>query len=484
MSSCKPSKPNVLVSSAAVAAALFASASACAGTIVTEWNEQALQAIRTTHPGPPIVARALAIVHTCGYDAWAAYDPKAKGTQLGNALRRPAAEGTNANKTEAISYAAYRALVDLFPTEKANFDAFLTSKGFSPANVSTNTATPAGIGNVACKAVLDFRHKDGSNQLGDLNPGAYSDYTNYQPLNTPTQINNPNHWQPLSVNGSTQKFITPFWGKVKPFALKSINQYTVKPPAQYGSDDYVAQSEEVLSYSASLTDYGKSIAEYWADGPNSELPPGHWGIFSTFISNRDGHSIDDDAKMFFAVNAALLDASVWTWGVKRVYDYIRPVSSIHFLYASRNVHAWAGPNLGTQIIPGASWKPYQAARVVTPPFAEYVSGHSTFSASAATVLKYFTGSDVFGFGVTIPAGSSRVEPGTVPAANLQLSWATFTDASDEAGISRRYGGIHFIDGDLEGRRVGKLIGAAALKKAGKLFGESFAGLGEGEGDDD
>ncbi len=484
MSSCKPSKPNVLGSSAAVAAALFASASACAGTIVTEWNEQALQAIRTTHPGPPIVARALAIVHTCGYDAWAAYDPKAKGTQLGNALRRPAAERTNANKTEAISYAAYRALVDLFPTEKANFDAFLTSKGFSPANVSTNTATPAGIGNVACKAVLDFRHKDGSNQLGDLNPGAYSDYTNYQPLNTPTQINNPNHWQPLSVNGNTQKFITPFWGKVKPFALKSINQYTVKPPAQYGSDDYVAQSEEVLSYSASLTDYGKSIAEYWADGPNSELPPGHWGIFSTFISNRDGHSIDDDAKMFSAVNAALLDASVWTWGVKRVYDYIRPVSSIHFLYAGRNVHAWAGPNLGTQIIPGASWKPYQAARVVTPPFAEYVSGHSTFSASAATVLKYFTGSDVFGFGVTILAGSSRVEPGTVPAANLQLSWATFTDASDEAGISRRYGGIHFIDGDLEGRRVGKLIGAAALKKAGKLFGESFAGLSEGEGDDD
>ena len=100
------------------------------------------------------------------------------------------------------------------------------------------------------------------------------------------------------------------------------------------------------------------------------------------------------------------------------------------------------------------------------------------------MLKFFTGSDVFGYGVTIAAGSSRVEPGTVPAANLQLSWATFTDASDEAGISRRYGGIHFIDGDLEGRRVGKLIGAAALRKAGKLFGESYAGLGEGEGDDD
>ena len=482
MTSRRTSRPNRLVLSAAVAAAVFVSAPVAAATIVTEWNGQALQAIRTTHPGPPIVARALAIVHTCTYDAWAAYDAKAEGTQLGKTLRRPAAERTNANKTEAISYAAYRALVDLFPSEKIHFDAFLTAKGFSPANASTNTSTPAGIGNVACKAVLDFRHTDGSNQLGDLNPGAYSDYTNYQPLNTPTQISNPNHWQPLLVNGNAQKFIAPYWGKVKPFALKSINQYKVKPPAQYGSEEYIAQSEEVLSYSASLTDTGKTIAEYWADGPNSELPPGHWGIFSTFVSTRDGHTIDEDAKMYFAVNAALLDASVWTWGVKRVYDYIRPVSSIHFLYANTNIRAWGGPNLGTQIISGANWKPYQAASIVTPPFAEYVSGHSTFSAAAATVLKLFTGSDVFGFSVTFPAGSSRVEPGTVPAAPLQLSWATFTDASDEAGISRRYGGIHFIDGDLEGRRVGKLIGAAALKKAGKLFGESFAGLGEGDDD--
>ena len=484
MNSRKPSKRKGAVLSGAVAAAVFACANASAGTIVTEWNEQVLQAIRTTHPGPPIVARALAVAHTCMYDAWAAYDGKAEGTQLGKNLRRPAVERTNANKAEAISYAAYRAAVDLFPSQKVQLDAFLTSKGFNPTNVSTNTATPAGIGNVACKAVLDFRHQDGSNQLGNLNPGAYSDYTNYQPLNTPTQINNPNHWQPLVINGHTQKFIAPFWGNVKPFALKSIDQYKVKPPAQYGSDEYVAQSEEVLSYSASLTDYGKTIAEYWADGPNSELPPGHWGIFSTFVSNRDNHSIDDDAKLFFAVNSALLDASVWSWGIKRQYDSIRPVSSIHFLFASGNVRAWAGPNLGTQMIPGASWRPYQAATVVTPPFAEYVSGHSTFSASAATVLKFFTGSDVFGYGVTIAAGSSRVEPGTVPAANLQLSWATFTDASDEAGISRRFGGIHFIDGDLEGRRVGKLIGAAALRKAGKLFGESYAGLGEGEGDDD
>ena len=98
------------------------------------------------------------------------------------------------------------------------------------------------------------------------------------------------------------------------------------------------------------------------------------------------------------------------------------------------MNAWAGPNLGTQSIPGANWRPYQAANVVTPPFAEYVSGHSTFSAAAATALREFTGRDKFGFSVTVPSGSSLVEPGTVPASNVVLSWTTFTAAADEAGI--------------------------------------------------
>ena len=115
--------------------------------------------------------------------------------------------------------------------------------------------------------------------------------------------------------------------------------------------------------------------------------------------------------------------------------------------------------------------------MVTPPFAEYVSGHSTFSAAGAEVLKLATGSDVFGAAVTLTAGSSRVESGLVPAANVTLSWATFSDAADEAGISRRYGGIHFRDGDLEGRRVGRLIGQGTWKKASKLFNGK-------DGDDD
>ena len=146
------------------------------------------------------------------------------------------------------------------------------------------------------------------------------------------------------------------------------------------------------------------------------------------------------------------------------------MSAVAFVYGPNLVSAWAGPFMGMGTLPGSAWRPYQAASVVTPPFAEYVSGHSAFSAAAATVLQKFTQSDSFGASVTIPVGASRVKPGMAPAGPVTLSGSNFSAAADEAGISRRYGGIHFIDGDLEGRRVGKLIGAAAYKASAKLFG--------------
>lgn len=162
-----------------------------ADTIVVTWNEATLQAIRDTHPGPPIVARMLAITHTCMYDAWAAYDSVAVGTRLGGTLRQPMAERTIPNKKKAMSFAAYRALVDLFPTEQAKFNIVMGQLGYDPTDTSTDPSTASGVGNVACKAVLDFRHNDGSNQLGNLHTGPYSDYTNYAPV-----IGDPNHWQP------------------------------------------------------------------------------------------------------------------------------------------------------------------------------------------------------------------------------------------------------------------------------------------------
>ena len=229
------------------------------------------------------------------------------------------------------------------------------------------------------------------------------------------------------------------------------------------------QARQVLAYSASLNDEQKVIAEYWADGPSSELPPGHWALFAQFVSRRDVNTVDQDAKMFFAMTNAILDASIVSWEAKRFYDYVRPVTAIHYLFNGKMVSAWGGAGQGTKMILGETWRPYQAATVVTPPFPEYISGHSIFSAAGATALRLFTGSDVFGGSVTIPQGSSRVEPGLVPANNITLTWANFTDAADEAGISRRYGGIHFIEGDLVSRDIGDEVGFNAYKRALKYF---------------
>lgn len=462
---------NVALASLSLCIGLALSPVAHADTIVTEWNDQTLEAIRVTHPGPPMVARMLAITNTAMFDAWAAYDKKAVGTRLGGTLRRPDFEHTNANKEKAMSYAAYRTLVDLFPSMKANFDAEMASRGYNINDTSTNLATPQGIGNVAAQAVINFRHNDGSNQLGNLNGGApYSDYTGYVPRNTWDNISNPNAWQPLRTSDGAggfkiQKFIAPHWGVVTPFALKAPDQFKVKSPAMYPSKAYLQQAIEVVLYSAKLTDRQKVIAEYWADGPSSELPPGHWALFAKEVSNRDSHGINQDVKMFFALTNAIMDAGVITWDAKRSYDYVRPVTAIQYLFKGIKIPAWAGEGQGTKLINGEDWRPYQASTVVTPPFSEYYSGHSTFSAAGAEVLKLFTGSDNFGHSVTVAAGSSAVEPGLVPSAPVTLSWNTFTAAADEAGISRRYGGIHFIDGDMAGREVGRKVGKQAFNKA-------------------
>jgi PAP2 superfamily len=206
------------------------------------------------------------------------------------------------------------------------------------------------------------------------------------------------------------------------------------------------------------------IAEYWKDGPHSETPPGHWNLFAQFVSQRDGHGLDDDVKMFFALNGALLDASIAAWDDKRYFNSVRPITAVHYLYAGQPVTAWGGPCRGTQIIDGATWMPYQPSSVITPAFPEFLSGHSTFSAAGAEILKQFTGSDAFGASYTVTPGSSVVEPCT-PATAVTLSWDTFSAAADQAGISRQYGGIHFGDADVAGRALGRQVGTQAWNRA-------------------
>jgi hypothetical protein len=453
----------------ALACALFAGqmGAAHAATLVTDWNDQALEAVRVTRMPPPPFSRALAIMNTAMYDAWAAYDHKANGTQLGDALRRPASERTDANRRKAVSYAAYRTLVDLFPSRRAQFDAEMARLGYDPNDTTGDLSTPQGVGNVAAAAVIQYRRTDGSNQLGNLSGGApYSDYTGYRPVNTSTQVVDIGRWQPLAVpNGSggfnTQSFLTPHWGGVKGFALSRYNQFAVPAPAQPGTFAFWQQSFEVVALSASLDDRRKAIADWWSDGPGSETPPGTWILLAKDVSERDRHDLGKDVRMFFAVSNAMFDAGIACWGYKRQYDYVRPITAIRSLFENRPILAWGGEGQGTRVILGQNWRPYQTANFVTPPHADHLSGHSTFSAAAAETLKLFTGSDTFNGSAVVAAGSSLIEPGITPSRDITLAWPTFSGAAAEAGISRLYGGIHFRNANLEGQKLGRKVAGQA-----------------------
>ena len=459
---------------------------------VVDWNQAALQEVRSGRLSPPVVSRALAIAHTCMYDAWSAYDVRAIAVAA-TAPRRPGAEFTDANKTKAVSYAAYRCLSNLFPAGVPRLNAVMAAKGYDINDNSIDLALPQGIGNAAAAAVIASRRFDGSNQYGDLATGAYADYSGYASRNgpmpfclpttvgfCPLNISDPLHWQPLTNDkGVTQKFAAPFWEQVKPFALSSATQFdtlpSVAPGPNYLRSAALLESDisQMIGISGTLTAQQKLIVEYWADGPDSELPPGHWGLFAQAVSIRDNNTIDKDAKMFFAMHNASFDSGIVAWHLKRKYDGVRPITAARNARQGQSIFAWGGPNQPNQFIDGGKWTPYNPGSNLTPTFPGYISGHSTFSAASAAVLRAFTGSDNFGFTTVIPANFGRVEHG-IPAVPTALSYPTFTAAVSEAGQSRLYAGIHFSDDNTTGQDVGYRVGAQAYARAQFLFDGGLA----------
>jgi hypothetical protein len=475
-----------------VVGAVGSVAHAATPTVVVTWNQAALAEVRLSKLSPPAVARALALAHTCAYDAWTAYDPVAFAV-AGTLAKRPSSERTDAYKAAAISHAAYNCLVNLFPDGTSRLQKVMSGLGYNPANTTTDTALPQGIGNVAAAAVIASRRRDGSNQYGDSGGSPYADDSGYAPLNAPMPfclpttagacplaVANPYHWQPLiNSAGAVQKFAGAQWQNVRPFALTSAAQFDglagivdgpnyLKGPANLQSD-----INQLLGYSAGLTPDRKVIVEYWADGPASELPPGHWGLFAQYVSQRDANAIDKDVKMFFAMHNASFDAGIAAWHLKRKYDGVRPITAVRYFRQGQAVQAWGGPGQPVQQIDGGKWTPYNPGSNLTPSFPGWVSGHSTFSAASAAVLRAFTGSDTFGFATVVPAGFGRVEA-NVPPAPVTLRYPTFTAAVQEAGLSRLYAGIHFSDDNLLGQTLGDQVGLQALAAA-----QTLSSLGSG-----
>jgi hypothetical protein len=431
--------------------------------IVLRWNDAMLAAIPVAGLPGPAPNRALAIVHTAIYDAWTPYTERATPTQPGPS-RRPKSERTLRNKSEAISYAAYRTLLDLFPTRThKSFEDLMLSLGYNPGDTSTGETSPVSpseIGNLAAQRVLKARRDDGSNQQNN-----YADTTGYLPADPP----DPNHWQPLCLPLDTlgctpQKFVTPHWGQVRPFGLSSGSELRNEVAGMlkaYPDQHYIEQHSEVLKLSAELDDRTKTIAEYWSDGPGSVTPPGHWNVIAQYVSRRDSHDLDSDVKLYFVLNNAMMDCSIAAWDVKRYYDSIRPISAIRFLYAGKQVQTWGG-----RTIDGAKWRTYIP---VTPPHAEFVSGHSAVSRAAAELLKAFTGSNDYGASWKQSAGASLIEPGVTPSKQVTLSWDTFTEAAQQAGLSRLLGGIHISDGNVGGLNLGQEVAKRAWDKAQTYF---------------
>ncbi len=281
-------------------------------------------------------------------------------------------------------------------------------------------------------------------------------------------------------------------------------------------------------------DYTRVLAEFWADGPNSETPPGHWFVILNTVMDHplfhrrlggvgtELNKLEWDVKAYFALGGAMHDAAITAWSIKGWYDYIRPVSAIRAMadfgqssdpsagswhpngiplapglvelvesgdplagYEDQFVgkiklRAWQGPEYVVNPandtgdvgwILAENWWPYQRPSFVTPPFAGYISGHSTYSRAAAEVLTLLTGDEYF------PGGKSEFEVKANqflvfeqgPSVDMTLEWATYRDASDQCSLSRIWGGIHPPADDMPGRRIGEKIGRKAFAKAEQYF---------------
>lgn len=449
-------------------------------SLALRWNRLACDAIYYTRTSPTIAARALAIVHTAMYDAWTIYSGgKEVSTTTGAWLKKPESECTKENREIAFSYAAYQTLKELFqphlPKEHQQlFDKLMQEIGCDTSLETLDVTKPQGIGNLSAKLVIEYRRGDGSNQTA-----GYTDYINYTPVNAPPPkkpMKDVGRWQPqLDPKRNPQKFLTPHWRIVKPFALSWGGQFRPPCPASSNSSKFENQIKEIIKLSAGLTDEQKLIAEYWAgmhedkfEHPTSIPGYGYWTVppaqccrMAHYIANKNKFKNANAIKMFFALTNALLDASIAAWDAKVYYDYTRPVSAIHELYDEICFSGWGGPCRDTVEMEGEGWCPYL---LTTPPFAEYVSGHSTFSGAIAEIITRFCGSNEYGESITFPAKSSVIEPDCTPSKEITLTWPTLQHAADEAGLSRRFGGIHFEEGDMRGREMGKEVANVVWQK--------------------
>jgi hypothetical protein len=445
----------------------------------SQWNQLTLKAIQCTNAPAPLAARALAMVHTAMYDAWSVYNKCAISTTTAQNIKvADERHCTAANKQKAFSYAAYNVLQHLFwcvlPAEHKNmFRGLMCACDYFPDDHSLDITTPQGIGNLMAKLVIEYRNGDGANEHSTLHDPQWSDYTGYHPVNTPDQVHDLSCWQPLRTKTASgelnvQHFLVPQWGLVKSFALQFNWQFRPQPPFRKNDAGFKVQAEEILHISECLTVEQKAVAEYWADERGTYTTPGRWFEIAQFVADTHDYTECQCIQLFFALGNAMLDAAIASWECKKYYNSVRPVTVIRELFCGQELQAWGGVHKGTRTLTGENWQPY----IPTPPFPEHVSGHSTFSYAAATILKQYTRSDNFNGCFTFEKGRSVIEPNTSPPCDVVFDWPTFTAAAEQAGKSGLYGGIHFKNAIECGQKLGVQVGLNAWDKATFYFNEA------------
>jgi len=500
--------------------------------VVAQWNELMLDAVQSGVAIPTISSHQMFMVSAAMYDAYSMYTPDSKPFAMSESLRRPEEEHTEENQQAAVSQAAYQMLIYLYPNHESingRFRRYLTRLGYAPT--SEVGELPEGVGYASTLATIIQREGDDSfiefNYQVQLSG---STQLSYQPKNAadPQLVNgiegvefNPNHWQPLRVASGRstdefdnpqidnsdsssfreQRFTTPHWQDVVPFALSTRGQFRAEPPPYFGStqsytdalgvvstneEAYANQLNEVIEIVATLNDEQKGLIEYWANGPRTLTTPGHWNRIAQGLVERDGLSLGESTQLFFALNAAMLDAGIAAWDTKRWYDYIRPISAIRKLRGGETLNGWVGPNRGTSNITAEQWIPRQDLTYVTPPFPGYVSSHSVFSRAASEVLTIYPLSSVFydsetivsqdsngdgakdNFGeVILDAGGYSLENG--PENTVVLQWESFHEAANQAGLSRVYAGTQIQDSNIRGLEMGRRVGRQSFCKAQEFF---------------
>ena len=434
------------------------------------WGKVALEGTaRDTerfNPRPTITSRYLGLIFTSVFDAWSLYDENAKAVYLTNASKR---KGGLRDKEIAVSYAAYRSLLEYYYSDSLYFKERMEFLGLSTDLANLKAGSPASLGVLAAETVINARKKDGSNQYGEKSPDGgtpYADYTGYKPKNTVDLNVDINRWQPkyfTSKNGEryAPSCLTPYWQYVEPLTLETSDQFRSPPPPLYGSSQLDKEIEEVVELQANLTTEQKGLVEFMRDGPKSVQQAGHWLVLAQELSKKRNHTLDEDVKMYFLNQIVAMDAFIASWDTKMYYDYARPYALVHKYYENKMIKAWKGYDQGWGVIKGNDWRPYSPEIFLCPPFPSYVSGHSTVSGACAEALKLFTGSDEFD--VSIPFISGSLTEPKSEWKEIELYFPTLTEAAEMAGISRGLGGYHIQTDNIEGLILGRKVAQHAFK---------------------